>query len=143
MVSQDPALIEIVASAELQAARTDPDVIAIEAAEAPEAPDVLTPKEAAAYLRVSFYWLKFMRLNGRGPVYIQSSSRYIRYRRVDLQVWLSQHAQQPRLSPARRKLALKTHKVAPTPRKSLPETHKVAPAPRESLSAASKPASHD
>ena len=74
--------------AELRAASTDPEVIAV------EAKDVLTPREAAAYLRASESWLKLMRLNGRGPICIQQG-RYIRYRRVDILVWLMQNERRP------------------------------------------------
>lgn len=77
--------------AEIRAASTDPEVIAIEAT------DILTPREAAAYLRGSESWLKLMRLNGRGPVCIQQG-RYIRYRRVDLMVWLTKNERRPKSS---------------------------------------------
>lgn len=77
--------------AEIRAASTDPEVIAIEAT------DVLTPREAAAYLRGSESWLKLMRLKGRGPICIQQG-RYIRYRRVDLMVWLTQNQRRPKSS---------------------------------------------
>jgi len=75
--------------AEIRAASTDPEVIAIEAT------DVLTPREAAAYLRASESWLKLMRLNDRGPAYTQHG-RYVRYRRIDLMAWMVRNQRRPK-----------------------------------------------
>ena len=49
--------------------------------------DLLTPKEAAAFLRVSDSFLAKARMRGDGPRY-RKLSRSVRYLRADLLLWL-------------------------------------------------------
>jgi excisionase family DNA binding protein len=49
--------------------------------------DWLTPKEAAAYLRLSFYTLEQWRMRRKGPRY-RKVGRSIRYHRADLEAWM-------------------------------------------------------
>lgn len=54
-------------------------------------------KDAAQYLAMSVAWLRQGRMRGRGPAFVRFG-RTIRYRIVDLDLWLDQH----RVDPARR-----------------------------------------
>ncbi len=47
----------------------------------------LTPKEAAAYLRVSKSYLDKLRCKGGGPVYLRFGAHKILYRKADLDLW--------------------------------------------------------
>jgi excisionase family DNA binding protein len=51
----------------------------------------LTPKEAAAYLRVSKSYLDKLRVYGGGPKFLRFGKRKILYRKTDLDVWASDH----------------------------------------------------
>jgi len=51
---------------------------------------LLTPKEAAAYCRVSVSWLANMRMNGGGPDFIKIGMK-VSYRQSDIDSWLMQH----------------------------------------------------
>ena len=51
----------------------------------------LTPKEAAAYLRVSKSYLDKLRVYGGGPKFVRFTKRKILYRKSDLDSWASQH----------------------------------------------------
>ena len=51
---------------------------------------LLTPKEAAAYCRVSVSWLANMRMNGGGPDFIKIGMK-ISYGQSDLDAWLAAH----------------------------------------------------
>jgi excisionase family DNA binding protein len=57
---------------------------------APEAtrPEIFTTPQAARYLGVGESTLRFWRANGVGPRYFRAGDRLIRYRRVDLDVWI-------------------------------------------------------
>jgi hypothetical protein len=50
--------------------------------------DLLTPPEAATFLKVSISWLAKQRLYGDGPAY-RKVGRSVRYRRVDLDRYLA------------------------------------------------------
>jgi predicted DNA-binding transcriptional regulator AlpA len=49
---------------------------------------LLTPKEAAHFLRVSLSWLAKVRMRGDGPPYIRVSPRSIRYTEAALIQWM-------------------------------------------------------
>jgi len=49
-------------------------------------PDILTPEEAAEYLRLSRSHLTNLRVTGRGPKFVRAG-KLIRYRREDLLAW--------------------------------------------------------
>ena len=51
---------------------------------------LLTPKEAAAYCRVSLSWLANKRIYGGGPTFIKIGMK-VSYRMSDLDDWLSEH----------------------------------------------------
>jgi excisionase family DNA binding protein len=51
----------------------------------------LTPKEAAAYLRVSKSYLDKLRVYGGGPKFLRFGKRKILYRKADLDFWAAQH----------------------------------------------------
>lgn len=53
----------------------------------PEGDVLLTPKEAARFLKVSTSWLAKRRMDGDGPPFI-CIGRAIRYSRATLQKWL-------------------------------------------------------
>lgn len=50
-------------------------------------PEILTPEEAAAFLRISPETLRTWRHLGEGPRYLKMG-RAVRYRRTDLEAWL-------------------------------------------------------
>lgn len=56
--------------------------------EQPSAPDVMTTKEAAAYLRISSGSLDKLRWSRQGPVYSKTRKVGIRYLRDDLDAYL-------------------------------------------------------
>jgi hypothetical protein len=47
---------------------------------------LLTPKEAATFLRCSRQWLAVMRMRGQGPAYLKHGT-WVRYRVADLTAW--------------------------------------------------------
>lgn len=49
---------------------------------------LLTPREAAAYARLTVGQLAQLRYLGRGPVYLNPTPRRILYRRSDIDTWL-------------------------------------------------------
>ena len=49
---------------------------------------LMTPKEAAHFLRVSLSWLAKCRMRGDGPPFIQIGRRGIRYSEAALRQWL-------------------------------------------------------
>ena len=51
---------------------------------------LLSPADAAEYLGVSAKFLATLRCSGGGPRYALLSSRMVRYRRADLDAWLSE-----------------------------------------------------
>ena len=53
-------------------------------------PAILTPREAAAYLRLSESTLAKLRVTGKGPVYSQPA-RKVCYSVADLDAWISTH----------------------------------------------------
>ena len=57
---------------------------------------LLTTSEAAKLLRVSTSWLRKQRYHGDGPRSIVFGPRCIRYRNIDIQVWLTERAMNPR-----------------------------------------------
>jgi predicted DNA-binding transcriptional regulator AlpA len=52
---------------------------------------LLTPKEAAHFLRVSDSWLAKARMHGDGPPFVKLG-RAVRYRETDLVRWLRSRA---------------------------------------------------
>ena len=54
-----------------------------------EGAEWLTPTEAAGYLGLAPQSLAYMRHMGKGPVWARPSPRIVRYRRADLESWLS------------------------------------------------------
>lgn len=54
--------------------------------------NLMTTKEAAAYLQLSPSLLNKLRLTGGGPVFVRLAGRAIRYRRVDLDAWIAASA---------------------------------------------------
>jgi len=53
--------------------------------------ELLTPKEAATYLRVSTSYLNKLRVYGGGPKFVRFTKRKILYRKSDLDFWAAQH----------------------------------------------------
>lgn len=51
--------------------------------------NLMTTKEAAAYLQLSPSLLNKLRLTGGGPVFVRLAGRAIRYRRADLDAWIA------------------------------------------------------
>lgn len=49
----------------------------------------LTPREAARYLRVSEAVLRLWRSRGEGPQYYRAGEKLVRYRRADLDAWVT------------------------------------------------------
>ena len=52
--------------------------------------ELLTPREAAALLRLHPQTLASLRVTGRGPRFITATRRVL-YRRADLEKWLAMH----------------------------------------------------
>jgi excisionase family DNA binding protein len=52
--------------------------------------DLLTPEEAAAYLRVSKSYLDKLRVYGGGPKFLRLGKRKILYRKQNLAVWAAE-----------------------------------------------------
>jgi len=52
---------------------------------------LLTPKEAAPYLRASKSYLDKLRVYGGGPKFLRFGKRKILYRKADLDAWAGQH----------------------------------------------------
>lgn len=57
--------------------------------------DLLTPKQAAAYLHVSIGYLANMRINGQGAKYYKPTPRKVLYRKQDLDKWIEARANHP------------------------------------------------
>ena len=53
--------------------------------------EYLNPKQLAAYLGLSVDVLNDWRRERRGPPFVQSSSRFVRYRRADVDAWATEH----------------------------------------------------
>ena len=53
---------------------------------------ILTPAEAAALLRVNVVTLRRWRQAGDGPPVVRFGPRMLRYRRADIESWLSREA---------------------------------------------------
>ena len=53
------------------------------------APNVLTPKQAAAYLNLSLATLKSWRAKKTGPVFVKRGARLIGYKPADLDAYMS------------------------------------------------------
>jgi predicted DNA-binding transcriptional regulator AlpA len=53
---------------------------------------LLTPKDAANFLRLSLSWLAKARMRGDGPPYVKIGRRSIRYREEALVQWLKSRA---------------------------------------------------
>ncbi len=53
-------------------------------------PRLLTPKEAAAFLQVSAFFLAKARMRGDGPSYTKVG-RSVRYSEADLLLWMKSH----------------------------------------------------
>ena len=61
--------------------------------------ELLTTREAAAYMRISRYTLEYWRCRGpiRGPRYLKVHRHAIRYRVVDLETFLESRLVEPAL----------------------------------------------
>lgn len=55
------------------------------------APEVMTTREAAGYLRCSYQMLEIARVKGGGPVF-RKLGRLVRYARTDLDRWSAERA---------------------------------------------------
>jgi predicted DNA-binding transcriptional regulator AlpA len=65
--------------------------------EAPKsAPTFLNTAAAAAHISMSRRFLESRRLKGEGPPFVRISSRAVRYRREDLDTWLTDRIQPTR-----------------------------------------------
>ncbi|MEO6092331.1 MAG: helix-turn-helix domain-containing protein [Novosphingobium sp.] len=55
--------------------------------------EILTTQETASYLKISERTLAYYRANGGGPAHsrIFTGGRGVRYRRADLDAWVSEH----------------------------------------------------
>jgi len=56
-----------------------------------EPAEYLTPQQTADYLKVSVDALIEWRRERRGPKFVQSSSRFVRYRRADVDAWAAEN----------------------------------------------------
>ena len=54
-----------------------------------ELPEILNTREAAHYVRLSKPTLERFRCSGDGPKFLKLSGAAVRYRRCDLDAWLS------------------------------------------------------
>jgi excisionase family DNA binding protein len=54
--------------------------------------ELLTPKQAAAYLQTPVSTLADWRLKGTGPKFARCGGRHVRYRKAWLDEWLDAHA---------------------------------------------------
>lgn len=59
-------------------------------ANAPENFAVMTEKQAADYLKVKVRTVQAWRYRGGGPQYVRGSSKYVRYRKEDVDQWLQE-----------------------------------------------------
>lgn len=73
--------------------------------------DLLTPPEAAEYLRLDERTLGNWRSAGRGPRYLKLGK--IRYSRRDLDRWLEAHARDPEAPPRPRRAATTRRRFRP------------------------------
>ena len=55
----------------------------------------LTPKQAAKYLGVSEAVLRLWRAESQGPRFFRAGQKLIRYRKVDLDLWIEQRLSTP------------------------------------------------
>jgi len=62
-------------------------------------PEIMNTVQAAAYLGISRQYLEIARHKGNGPQYIKLA-RLVRYRKADLETWLSEHICQNTSQPA-------------------------------------------
>ena len=62
---------------------------------------LLTTSEVAKLLRVSTSWLRKQRYHGHGPRPIVVGPRCIRYRAIDIQVWIAERASAHRFTTPR------------------------------------------
>ena len=62
---------------------------------------LLNPKQLAKLLNVSTETLELWRSTGKGPVFLQMSSR-VRYLRSDVDTWIEELRTQPRVRSAKR-----------------------------------------
>ena len=54
--------------------------------------ELLTPREAATYLRVSKSYLDKLRVYGDGPRFLRPGKRKVFYRKSDLDAWLARRS---------------------------------------------------
>ena len=52
--------------------------------------ELMTTRETAGYLRLAITTLEHWRFEGRGPKATRLSRRQVRYRRADVEQWLSE-----------------------------------------------------
>lgn len=57
--------------------------------------DVFTPRQAAHYVGVSDAALRLWRSEGRGPRFFRAGEKLIRYRRLDLDIWIESRLSLP------------------------------------------------
>jgi predicted DNA-binding transcriptional regulator AlpA len=60
-----------------------------------EQENALTPLKAAKYLGVSESVLRLWRSESEGPRYFKAGEKLVRYRRVDLDMWIQQRLSTP------------------------------------------------
>ena len=56
----------------------------------------LTPRQAAQYLGVSEAVLRLWRSQGVGPRHFKAGAKLVRYRKIDLDVWIESRLSEPR-----------------------------------------------
>jgi predicted DNA-binding transcriptional regulator AlpA len=70
---------------------------------------LLDTKAAARLLSVSEIYLKIMRGRGEGPAFFRLGKRAIRYRHIDLEIWIGERFIETRRCAAANKPAFKTN----------------------------------
>ncbi len=78
-------------SSEMRALREDMAAMRDAMTRLVEPVEYMTPKQTAEYLDVSLDALQEWRNERRGPKFIQSSSRFVRYRRADVDAWAEEN----------------------------------------------------
>jgi len=76
---------------ELRAVREELSALRDDIARMNNPPEYLTTKQTADVLNVSVDVLNDWRRERRGPQFIQSSSRFVRYRRADVDAWANEN----------------------------------------------------
>lgn len=72
-------------------ATTTPEITVIRA-HAFDPAELLNTRQAAKLLSISEVWLKKLRASGAGPSFQKLAPNCIRYRRIDLMIWIGERA---------------------------------------------------